>query len=170
MCTDTPQRYLRRILVSDFKQTKRWPIIPSLRRCQCSPPPAYLSMCTDIPQRYLRRILILDSNKKTLAVRSHFKIGSHFCGNPVHTSYLCAATLPGYLRKLQQGFKTPTAYLTLWTLVVRPTIILWTLVVSYKTYLMLVVSYGACKNALDVSRFLRGLQNVLDVSRLLRGL
>ena len=90
MCTDTPQRYLRRILVSDFKQTKRWPIIPSLRRCQCSPPPAYLSMCTDTPQRYLRRILILISNKKTLAVRSHFKIGSHFCGNPVHcTRSLC---------------------------------------------------------------------------------
>ena len=83
MCTDTLQRYLRRILVSDFKQTKRWPIIPSLRRCQCSPPPAYLSMCTDTPQRYLRRILILDFKQKTLAVRSHFKIGSHFCGNPV---------------------------------------------------------------------------------------
>ena len=64
MCTDTPQRYLRRILVSDFKQTKRWPIIPSLRRCQCSPPPAYLSMCTDTPQRYLRRILILDFKQK----------------------------------------------------------------------------------------------------------
>ena len=64
MCTDTPQRYLRRILVSDFKQTKRWPIILSLRRCQCSPPPAYLSMCTDTPQRYLRRILILDFKQK----------------------------------------------------------------------------------------------------------
>ena len=64
MCTDTPQRYLRRILVSEFKQTKRWPIIPSLRRCQCSPPPAYLSMCTDTPQRYLRRILILDFKQK----------------------------------------------------------------------------------------------------------
>ena len=64
MCTDTPQRYLRRILVSDLKQTKRWPIIPSLRRCQCSPPPAYLSMCTDTPQRYLRRILILDFKQK----------------------------------------------------------------------------------------------------------
>ena len=64
MCTDTPQRYLRRILVSDFKQTKCWPIIPSLRRCQCSPPPAYLSMCTDTPQRYLRRILILDFKQK----------------------------------------------------------------------------------------------------------
>ena len=64
MCTDTPQRYLRRILVSDFKQTKRWPIISSLRRCQCSPPPAYLSMCTDTPQRYLRRILILDFKQK----------------------------------------------------------------------------------------------------------
>ena len=64
MCTDTAQRYLRRILVSDFKQTKCWPIISSLRRCQCSPPPAYLSMCTDTPQRYLRRILILDFKQK----------------------------------------------------------------------------------------------------------
>ena len=83
MCTDTPQRYLRRILVSDFKQTKRWPIIPSLRRCQCSPPPAYLSMCTDTPQRYLRRILILDFKQKNAGRPFLFQNRFSLCGNPV---------------------------------------------------------------------------------------
>ena len=47
------------------------------------------------------------------------------------------------LRKLRQGFRTATAYVMFWTLVVRPTTVLWTVVVSYKTYLTLVVSDGA---------------------------
>ena len=82
MCTDTAQRYLRRILVSDFKQTKRWPIIPSLRRCQCSPPPAYLSMCTDTPQRYLRRILILDFKQKNAGRPFSFQNGFSLLWQP----------------------------------------------------------------------------------------
>ena len=49
---------------------------------------------------------------------------------------------------------------------------LWTLVVSYGTYVtlwtLLVVSYAAYNNFVDVSRPLRGLLNVLDVSRLSR--
>ena len=52
----------------------------------------------------------------------------------------------GLLRgKHQQGYTIATAYVTLWTLVVRPRIVLWTLVASSTTYLTLVVSYGAYK-------------------------
>ena len=101
MCTDTPQRYLRRILVSDFKQTKRWPIIPSLRRCQCSPPPAYLSMCTDTPQRYLRRILILDFKQKNAGRPFSFQNRFSLLWQPCYRTMCCRVVMgtfqPSYI-------------------------------------------------------------------------
>ena len=50
--------------------------------------------------RYTSKVPSKDTNSrfqanKTLAVRSHFKIGFHFCGNPVYYCSVVASVTPG---------------------------------------------------------------------------